>query len=100
VDTEYVTYGYDGLGRQTTVTAADGSVTTTAYAGNAVTVYEGTSGATVWKRYVRNAMGNLTAVYEPNPAVAICGKARRAIVDPDRCRNRGQGKEQSGRPER
>ena len=61
------TYTYDGLGRTLTVTAPDGSVTTTVYSGNPTTAYEGLVGALVWKRYVRDVFGNLSAVYEPNP---------------------------------
>jgi YD repeat-containing protein len=63
----WTTYTYDGRGRTVAATAPDGSATTTLYSGNATTVYEGLTGASVWKRYVRDVSGNLTAVYEPNP---------------------------------
>ena len=48
-----------------TSTVPDGSVTTIAYAGNSVTT---TDPAGIWKKNVMDAFGNLTAVYEPDPA--------------------------------
>ncbi len=61
----WTTYTYDGSGRQLTSTVPDGSVTATAYAGNSVTT---TDPAGIWKKNVTDAFGNLTAVYEPDPA--------------------------------
>ncbi len=61
----WTTYTYDGSGRQLTSTVPDGSVTTIAYAGNSVTT---TDPAGIWKKNVMDAFGNLTAVYEPDPA--------------------------------
>ena len=61
----WTTYTYDGSGRQLTSTVPDGSVTATAYTGNSVTT---TDPAGIWKKNVTDAFGNLTAVYEPDPA--------------------------------
>ena len=60
----WTTYAYDALGRTTSVTAPDNSVTTYAYLGNTVTV---TDPAGKWKKYTMDAMGNLTQVEEPRP---------------------------------
>ena len=54
---------YDGLSRPTKVTAADGSVTTSSYSGNTVTV---TDAANVQNKYTYDALGRLTSVVE-NP---------------------------------
>ena len=62
---KWTVYTYDGLGRTLTVTAADGSVTTYAYAGASVTVVDA---AGKWKRSYTDALGNLVRVEEPNPA--------------------------------
>jgi len=65
-DTEvYKRYTYDGSGRTLTITAPDGaSVTRYSYQGNQTTV---TDPAGKWKKYTRDAFGNLAAVNEPNP---------------------------------
>ena len=61
----WTTYTYDASGRQLTSTAPDGSVTTTSYLANTVTT---TDPAGIWKTNVVDAFGNLSAVYEPDPA--------------------------------
>jgi len=62
----WTTYTYDGLGRTTSVTHADGlSVTLYSYAGNTMTV---TDPAGKWRTYERDASGNVTKTIEPNPA--------------------------------
>lgn len=63
----WTTYVYDVLGRTTSATLPDGSMTTYEYAGNAVKV---TDPAGKWKRYTRDAFGNLTQVEEPHPTQA------------------------------
>ena len=62
---KWTTYTYDGLGRTTSVMAADGSVTAYAYTGNTVTVVDP---AGKWKQSYTDAFGNLIRVEEPNPA--------------------------------
>jgi hypothetical protein len=59
------TYAYDGLGRTVTQTAADGSATQYVYVGNTT---KATDPAGNWKRYTKDALGNLVKVEEPNPA--------------------------------
>ena len=72
----WTTYAYDGSGRTVSVTAPDGSVTTTEY----LTVYGSYTGSLVrvtkphpanvagrWKIQQTDAMGNLVRVIEPNP---------------------------------
>jgi RHS repeat-associated protein len=61
----WTTYTYDGSGRQLTSAVPDGSVTATSYSGNSVTA---TDPAGAWKTNVMDAFGNLTTVYEPDPA--------------------------------
>ncbi|HVV74310.1 MAG TPA: hypothetical protein VHI52_22945, partial [Verrucomicrobiae bacterium] len=62
----YTVTHYDALGRTTSTVSPDGASTTTySYAGNTTTV---TDPAGHWKMFTRDAMGNLTAVTEPNPA--------------------------------
>jgi YD repeat-containing protein len=58
------TYTYDGLGRTLTVTASDGAVTSYLYQANTT---KATDPAGKWKKYVTDAMGNLTQVIEPSP---------------------------------
>ncbi|MBS1860014.1 MAG: RHS repeat protein, partial [Acidobacteria bacterium] len=68
----WTTYAYDGSGRTVSVTAPDGSVTTTQY----LTSYGGYSGNLVkvtdpagkWKIQQSDALGNLIRVIEPDPA--------------------------------
>jgi YD repeat-containing protein len=61
----WTTYNYDAIGRTVSVVQPASSGTTAyAYAGNMVTV---TDPAGAWKKYTRNAMGNLVEVKEPNP---------------------------------
>ena len=60
----WTSYEYDRLGRTTQATAPDGSITTYAYAGNTVTV---TDPAGKWKKFTRDAFGQLTQVTEPDP---------------------------------
>ncbi|HEU4713078.1 MAG TPA: RHS repeat-associated core domain-containing protein [Pyrinomonadaceae bacterium] len=54
---------FDSLGRITSVTTPDGSVVSTAYGGNAVTV---TDQAGKLRRSISDALGRLTRVDEPN----------------------------------
>ncbi len=62
----WTTYTYDGMGRTLTVSHPNGTGTTTySYSANTVTVTDPTG---KWKKYVSDAMGNLTQVIEPNPA--------------------------------
>jgi RHS repeat-associated protein len=61
----FTTYAYDALGRTTSVTAQDGSITTTVYSGNASTV---TDPAGVSRESVTDGLGRLTQLFE-NPAV-------------------------------
>ena len=63
----WTTNTYDGSGRTLTQTKPDGSVTTTSYTGNAVTV---TDPAGKWKTYYSDMAGGLTTVVEPNPGNA------------------------------
>ena len=63
----WTTNTYDGSGRTLTQTKPDGSVTTTSYAGNAVTM---TDPAGKWKTYYSDIAGGLTTVVEPNPGNA------------------------------
>ena len=67
----WTTYAYDGSGRTVSVTAPDGSVTTTqyltaygSYSGNLVKV---TDAAGKWKIQQSNGLGQLVRVIEPNP---------------------------------
>jgi YD repeat-containing protein len=60
----WTVYGYDALGRTTSITLPDGSVSTYSYSGNTTTV---TDPAGKWKTYTTDAMGNLTQVTEPAP---------------------------------
>jgi RHS repeat-associated protein len=61
----WTTYNYDATGRTISVVQPASSGTTTySYAGNTVT---GTDPAGAWKKYTRNALGNLVEVREPNP---------------------------------
>jgi RHS repeat-associated protein len=63
--TAWTTYSYDGLGRTASVTLPDGSgATTYAYGGNTTTV---TDAAGKWKKFTRDAVGNLVKVTEPDP---------------------------------
>ena len=62
----WTTYGYDGIGRTTSVLSPDGASTTAySYQGNEVTV---TDLAGHWKNYYTDALGHLVQVEEPNPA--------------------------------
>ncbi|MCX6620682.1 MAG: polymorphic toxin type 44 domain-containing protein, partial [Acidobacteria bacterium] len=58
----WTTYTYDVMGRTTSVTAPDGSVTSYLYAGNTLKV---TDPAAHWKKYTNDAFGNLIQVNEP-----------------------------------
>lgn len=59
----WTTYTYDNIGRPVSVAQPDNSGTTTyAYSGNTVTV---TDAAGRWKKFTRDAMGNLAQVEEP-----------------------------------
>ena len=64
---QWTTYTYDGSGRTLTVSLplADGSVTRYEYTGNTTKV---TDPAGKWKKQTTDALGNLVAVTEPNPA--------------------------------
>ncbi|HTR35829.1 MAG TPA: RHS repeat-associated core domain-containing protein [Bryobacteraceae bacterium] len=62
----WTTYAYDASGRTLSVTLPDGSATTYVYQGNTVTV---TDPAGKWKTFTMDAMGNLTTVVEPDPAL-------------------------------
>jgi RHS repeat-associated protein len=62
----WTTYSYDGLGRTTQSELADGSITNYSYAGNTVTV---TDPAGKTKTFTIDALGNLTQVQEPDPAL-------------------------------
>jgi RHS repeat-associated protein len=73
----WTTYAYDERGRVVSVTAPDGSVTSTQYlttvtdpAGTTVTgnLVKTTDPAGKWKIQQTNAMGDLILVLEPNPA--------------------------------
>ncbi|HZH30464.1 MAG TPA: RHS repeat-associated core domain-containing protein [Pyrinomonadaceae bacterium] len=57
----WTTSGYDALSRVTSVTTPDGTVITTSYGGNEVTV---TDQAGKRRRSVKDALGRLSAVYE------------------------------------
>ena len=60
----FTTYGYDALGRPTSILQADGSVLTTSYLGNCTTV---TDEATKSRKSCSDAAGRMTVVYEdPN----------------------------------
>ena len=59
-------YNYDGLGRTTQKELPDGSITHYSYAGNTVTV---TDPAGKTKTFTIDALGNLTQVQEPDPAL-------------------------------
>jgi hypothetical protein len=59
----WTTYTYDGSGRTTKATLADGSVTTYVYSGNTVTVTDPVGN---WKKFTMDAFGNLTQVVEPD----------------------------------
>ena len=61
----WTTSAWDCLGRTTSVTHPDGSVTAYVYEGNTVKV---TDPAGKWKKYAMDAMGNLVKVTEPDPA--------------------------------
>jgi YD repeat-containing protein len=62
----WTVYSYDAVGRTVSVTHPDNSGTTSyAYVGNTVTV---TDPAGKWKKYERDAFGNVTKTTEPNPA--------------------------------
>jgi len=54
----------DALGRTTSTTAADGSVTNYAYQGNFTSMIDPAGN---WKQFASDAFGNLTAVIEPDP---------------------------------
>src|SRR5579883_2818054 len=57
----YTTYTYDALGRVTSVTAQDGSVTTTSYSGNCATTTDPAGKA---RKSCTDALGRLTQVFE------------------------------------
>ena len=62
----WTNYGYDGLGRVTSIAHPGNSgATTYVYEGNTVKV---TDPAGKWKKYTLDALGNLVQVTEPNPA--------------------------------
>ena len=62
----WTTYGYDGLGRTTSVVAADGASTKRyEYVGATV---KATDEAGKWKKYAMDALGNVVQVEEPKPA--------------------------------
>jgi RHS repeat-associated protein len=64
---KWTTYNYDALGRTVGVVTPDGSSTTTyLYEGNTVKT---TDAAGKWKKFTQDAVGNLTKVNEPNPAL-------------------------------
>ena len=60
----WTVYNFDALGRTTSITLPDGSVSSYSYSGNTTTV---TDPAGKWKMYTSDAMGNLTQVTEPAP---------------------------------
>ncbi len=60
----WTVYSFDALGRTTSITLPDGSVSSYSYSGNTTTV---TDPAGKWKMYTSDAMGNLTQVTEPAP---------------------------------
>ena len=60
------TYGYDGVGRVTSISQPNGFGTyTRTYSGNTVTI---TDPAGKWKKQTFDALGRLVKVTEPNPA--------------------------------
>jgi RHS repeat-associated protein len=79
----WTTYAYDGSGRTISVTAPDGSVTSTQYlttvtdpAGNMFTgnLVKVMDQAGKWKIQMTDAMGNLIKVLEPNPDTTTDGR--------------------------
>jgi RHS repeat-associated protein len=60
----WTTYSYDGLGRTAQSELADGSITNYSYSGNTVTDPAGNT-----KTFTIDALGNLTQVQEPDPAL-------------------------------
>ncbi len=64
----WTTSGFDSLGRVTSVTTPDGSVVSTAYSGNAVTV---TDPAGKLRRSISDAIGRLIRVDEPNASNSL-----------------------------
>lgn len=65
--TAWTSYRYDGLGRTLTIQQPDGvSTTAYSYAGSQSTA---TDPAGNWKTFTADALGNLTAVVEPDPCI-------------------------------